>query len=110
MSDGRIDFISAYCDRWCERCAYTERCSAYACRMAVAMCGNAEEVLELAIGTPQPEGGERLEPPAWHAAFDIAEPTAEEDAAFLAEETARDERVEAVPLATMARVYSLSSA
>lgn len=30
MSTDRIDFISAYCDRWCERCAFTSRCSAYA--------------------------------------------------------------------------------
>ena len=29
VSDDRIDFISSYCDRWCERCAYTERCSAF---------------------------------------------------------------------------------
>src|SRR5206468_3255294 len=33
----RIDFIAAYCDRWCERCAYTMRCSAYACRVAIAV-------------------------------------------------------------------------
>src|SRR6476660_6512605 len=36
----RIDFISSYCDRWCERCAYTSRCSTYACQVAVAMCGD----------------------------------------------------------------------
>jgi hypothetical protein len=34
----RIDFISAYCDSWCERCAYTTRCSAFAVRVATAMC------------------------------------------------------------------------
>jgi hypothetical protein len=41
MSDDRIDFISSYCDRWCDRCAYTERCSAYACHIAIEMCGDA---------------------------------------------------------------------
>jgi predicted Fe-S protein YdhL (DUF1289 family) len=25
-----IDFISAYCDHWCERCAFTERCYSFA--------------------------------------------------------------------------------
>src|SRR6185295_363526 len=35
--DNRIDFISAYCDRWCDRCAYTARCSAYACDVAAGM-------------------------------------------------------------------------
>ncbi|PYR19725.1 MAG: hypothetical protein DMF98_24390 [Acidobacteria bacterium] len=109
VSDDRIDFISSYCDRWCERCAYTERCSAYACHMAIEMCGDAEQGLELAIGTPQPEGGEKPEPPGWLADFDDAEPTAEEQAASMAAEAARDERLDALPLATMARVYSLSS-
>jgi hypothetical protein len=37
MSGDRIDFISAYCDRWCERCALTTRCSAYAVEAALAM-------------------------------------------------------------------------
>ena len=33
MGTDRIDFISAYCDRWCERCAFTARCSAFAPRV-----------------------------------------------------------------------------
>jgi hypothetical protein len=43
MSDDRIDLISSYCDRRCDRCAYTERCLAYACHMAIEMCGEAKE-------------------------------------------------------------------
>src|SRR5918994_7887981 len=39
MARDYIDFISAYCDRWCERCAFTNRCSAYAVDIAAAMCG-----------------------------------------------------------------------
>jgi len=27
MRTDRIDFISAYCDSWCERCGYTSRCT-----------------------------------------------------------------------------------
>src|SRR5437868_3669578 len=26
---GPIDLISAYCDRWCERCAFSSRCSVF---------------------------------------------------------------------------------
>jgi hypothetical protein len=49
-----IDFISAYCDRWCERCAFTERCSNFAVSSAIAMCdGNHVAALELALGPPR---------------------------------------------------------
>jgi hypothetical protein len=107
MTDDLIDFISSYCDRWCERCSYTARCSAYACHVAVAMCGDFQEGIELAIGVPQPVSGQKPGPPDWFA--DFVEPTAKDYAAFTAGEAARDERVEALPLSTMARVYSLSS-
>jgi hypothetical protein len=30
MTSPYIDFISAYCDRWCERCPFTDRCSLFA--------------------------------------------------------------------------------
>ena len=53
-STTRIDFISSYCDRWCERCAFRDRCSAFACEVAIGMCGDAAEGLELAIGAPHP--------------------------------------------------------
>lgn len=53
MKTDRIDFISSYCDRWCERCGYTSRCAAFATRVAIAMCGDAAEGLELAVGTPR---------------------------------------------------------
>ncbi len=54
MRDRYIDFISAYCDRWCERCAFTDRCSAYAVHAAIAMCdGNVQAAMDLAIGTPR---------------------------------------------------------
>jgi hypothetical protein len=109
MSDNRIDFISAYCDRWCERCAYTDRCSAYACQVAAAMCGDFEQGLELSIGTPQPEVGEKPEPPDWLADFDNADPSAEELSAVMAAAAARDERIKALPLATLARRYFRSS-
>ena len=76
MDAERIDFISAYCDRWCERCAFTARCSAYACHIAVDMCGDFAEGLELAVGRPRPEPGDPEEPDArdWLADFDNAPP------------------------------------
>jgi hypothetical protein len=59
MARRYIDFISAYCDRWCERCPFTERCSNFAVTSALAMCdGNAEAAFELAIGQPQVPGRE----------------------------------------------------
>ena len=36
MDINRIDFISSYCDRWCERCAF-DRCSAFACDIALTI-------------------------------------------------------------------------
>ena len=47
MCSETIDFISAYCDRWCERSAFTERCSAFACDAAIAMCGDGPKVSNL---------------------------------------------------------------
>jgi hypothetical protein len=53
MRTDRIDFISSYCDRWCERCAFTMRCSAFAVEVATAMCdGDFAAGVELAVGPP----------------------------------------------------------
>jgi hypothetical protein len=57
MRIDRIEFISEYCDRWCERCAFTARCSAYAVQAALGMCGDLEEALHLAVGPPMTPGG-----------------------------------------------------
>jgi len=109
MDIGRIDFISAYCDRWCERCAFTNRCSAFACTAAIAMCGDAEEGLELAVGRPRsPEAtdGER----EWHIPdFDNQLPTDEEMAEFSRLEDARRKRIEATPLSRMAWAFTRRS-
>ena len=43
LRTNRIEFISEYCDRWCERCAFTSRCSAYAVKTALGMCGDLRE-------------------------------------------------------------------
>jgi hypothetical protein len=111
MGSDRIDFISSYCDRWCERCAYTSRCSAYACDVAVAMCGDFAQGLELAVGTPLPVDGsppvrenEALEGALWNV-----ELSPEERAAFDRREAARRHRLAQEPITTMATAYTMLS-
>lgn len=71
----RIDFISAYCDRWCERCAFTSRCSAYAVQIAQGMCGDVADALELAVGVAAPAGEDAQSSAArsWIADYDPAD-------------------------------------
>ena len=58
MAKRYIDFISAYCDSRCERCAFTERCSHFAVKSALAMCdGDMRAALELAVGPARKVGG-----------------------------------------------------
>ncbi len=114
MGSDRIDFISAYCDRWCERCAFTSRCSAYACEIAVAMCGDFAQGLELAVGTPHPVDGEppfRIRKgPALAAEFlNVEMPSQEEVSAVEQREEARHARVADEPLTSMARAYTMRS-
>jgi hypothetical protein len=58
----RIDLIHNYCDRWCKRCAFTDRCSVFATEVAVAMRGDEQEALELVFGEPPSPGAPRREP------------------------------------------------
>jgi hypothetical protein len=107
----RIDFISEYCDRWCERCAFTTRCSAYAVEAALAMCdGNFRSALELAVGAPPPrDAAEAARREAFLEEFTDSEPTQLEMDAFVREEQARAERVDESPIETgTARVRTLS--
>ena len=63
MSRNYIDFISAYCDSWCERCTYTERCSQFAVKVAEQMCdGDFDAAIELAIGPPRVPGAPPAKP------------------------------------------------
>jgi hypothetical protein len=96
MSTTRIDFISNYCDSWCDRCAFTQRCSAFAARTAIAMCGgDVEAGLELALGAPpsaEPDG----ELPAEQ---DLEE--------FDREYDERNARVDASPITPAAHAYAI---
>ena len=54
MLGERIVSIFNYCDRWCERCAYTSRCTEFQAKAAIAMCGDVSDGFELALGPPCP--------------------------------------------------------
>lgn len=109
MSTERIDFISAYCDRWCERCAFTSRCSAFACDVAAAMCGDLADGIELAVGTPHPVDGEAPDPPASWLECLNTEMSAEELAEYDRQKEARDARIDGAPLTAMAWTYTRQS-
>jgi hypothetical protein len=104
----RIDFISAYCDRWCERCAFTDRCSVYACKIAEEMCGDFREALELALGKPQPVEGERQATVGEMLLAELRHVTItpEEMAEFERTEKERRARLNAHPLTRMSDLYA----
>jgi hypothetical protein len=102
MPEETIEFISAYCDRWCERCAFTTRCSAFRVETAIAMCGDITEGLELALGTPaMPDRHDaaKIRP---FTDLDVQEPAPEELAHFQRQEEARRARLRETPLVALA--------
>ena len=115
MNDSRyIDFISAYCDRWCERCAFTERCSLFAVHAATAMCdGDHEEAMELAVGRAPSEEGEAEEEDlsAWIDEVNAhSSPTPAEAAAFDRAMAERDARLDCTSIMQTARAYTVLAA
>jgi hypothetical protein len=106
----RIDFISEYCDRWCERCAFTDRCSAYAVKVAIAMCdGDLEKGIELAVGQAQPEDNSPKEVPIGQQLMDdaLANITQQELDDAQREEELRHARVDEMPLKTASMEYTV---
>lgn len=109
MSHDRIDFISAYCDRWCERCAFTDRCAAYAVDIATEMCGgDVEAGLELAVGPPAIPGAPHPtgRPEAVRDLPDEQELEADVQA-YAREREARDARIDESPITTMTTVVMM---
>src|SRR5262249_45106434 len=98
-------FIAEYCDRWCERCPYTARCSAFACRAAYGMCGNYDEALKLAVGPPRPVG-EALPERNGREELESVRMSPDEEAAFEREEAERRQRISRLPLKMMSGEYS----
>jgi hypothetical protein len=111
MGNDRIDFISSYCDRWCERCAYASRCSTYAVEVAAAMCGDLADGIELAVGTPQPVDGDPPDPEDadFEAELLNVEMSPEESAAYDRREAARHARLTGEPIAVMSTAYTMLS-
>jgi hypothetical protein len=109
MRGNYIECISAYCDRWCERCAFTSRCSVYAVQIAIGMCdGDREAGRELAIGAPPPAtAAERKRREDFFDALEDAEPTPQELTQFTRERKEQDERVDETPLATISSRFSV---
>lgn len=106
-----IDFISSYCDGWCERCRFTDRCSVYAVQIALEMCdGNEEEAIELAVGAPPPRSAaEAKRRERWAEEMASIVPSEQEFAEFEREEEARDDRVAESPVTTASeRAWLLS--
>lgn len=105
MQTDRIEFISAYCDRWCERCAFTARCSAHAVHAALGMCdGDVAAAVELAVGVPpdSDEPGRRK----FEKHLSEYHPTEQELAEVGREIDKSDERVDESPLTTDSLVAS----
>jgi hypothetical protein len=110
MNTDRIDFISSYCDRWCERCAFIARCSAYAVGVATAVCdGDMRQGLELAVGEPNPVGDKPIEPRPWLDELVNVEMSPEESAEFDRQERARTTRIDATQLSKRGRAYTMLS-
>lgn len=109
MHTDYIDFISSYCDRWCERCAFTARCSAFAAEAAIAMCGDVVEGLELAVGVPAqvPAGPACAADPEWLQEADALDMSPAERLAFAREEDARRARVNDTPILKRAWAASM---
>jgi hypothetical protein len=106
MRTSRIEFISEYCDRWCERCAFTSRCSSYAVKTALGMCGDIREAIELAVGKPMAVGAADVRRTR---TFEIEEPTPEELQKIGAEEKARDTRIERSPISKKAMSFCIKA-
>ena len=113
MSRNYIDFISAYCDSWCERCAFTQRCSHFAVTSALAMCdSDVTAAMELAIGPARVPGGEpqkTLEERAADALGDDDEPTEKALDGIGREMDQRHARTRRHPLAESSKDYSVAA-
>jgi hypothetical protein len=81
---------------------------AYACQVAVAMCGDFEQGLELAVGRPYSESNEPDGPvPDWLRDFENVEMSEQELEAARVEEAARDARLKATAVSSMAHDYAM---
>jgi hypothetical protein len=107
-----IEFISEYCDRRCERCAFTERCSTFAVTSALAMCdGDFAAAIDLAVGRPRVPGAEPEKAPDEQAADERVEcePTGKDLDEIGRELEARRARVEKMGDAEASLDYAVAA-
>jgi hypothetical protein len=104
-----IDFISAYCDRWCERCGFTDRCSAFAVQCAVAMCDSVEDAVELAVGRApgEDDDSDGEDESVWADDLPNCEPTEQERRALSRELEARRAHVDGTTIMKVAHAYGM---
>jgi hypothetical protein len=106
MNPHHIDFISAYCDRWCERCPMTQRCSVFTAEAAITMCGGDDRAgLDLAFGRAPDDDGDVQPVPDWLNDLVNVEMPEEEARAWERRHRDRRRRVEATPIMQMAEAY-----
>jgi hypothetical protein len=103
MRSNQIAFISEYCDRWCERCAFTSRCAAYAVEAALGMCGDLKEALQLAVGVPMPVKGSRPS-----VEFEFVKPTPAEERTFAVAVDEHARRIKEAPLTKAAMEVAIA--
>lgn len=98
----RIGSIFNYCDRWCERCAFTTRCGLFAIEVATGMCGGDHTAgMALAASPPPPmTPEEERQREALIDAMNACEPTDAEVEAYARQEAVRQERLEETPAVT----------
>jgi hypothetical protein len=106
MIGDHIDFISAYCDRWCERCPLTHRCSAFTAQAAVAMCGNDSDGLELAFGRAPNDDGVVAPLPHGLEELDGMEMSKREEAEWRRTQDERRARVDRTSIMISARAFA----
>jgi hypothetical protein len=78
------------------------------CNIAIGMCGEVAQGIELAVGTPHPIDGEPREP-EWAEALANLEMTPDESAEFEKQEEARHARIEAATLSKTAQAFTMRS-
>jgi hypothetical protein len=112
MPKNYIDFISSYCDSWCERCAFTERCSSFAVQSAIAMCdGDFGAAMDLAVGPAVTPGRERRKTIGERMMSFLVdhEPTEQELQQIRSEMEERRQRLRRHPLAEATLDYTVAS-
>lgn len=106
-----IDFISEYCDRWCERCPLTHKCAAFTresdpeeIEAHSEAVEKAMEALRVELALPEPST-----PPWLDELLNAPEPSEAERKEMAREYEERSERVRNDPMMTTALDYSVDA-